>query len=192
MLVNVGIELRSINVSCFFCVIAQGSSSISSIVDQNLIECDLRQQKARENSLATLSVVSANQHHPGHSEMMKDGVVYLQVRYMLAIFSPLFLMGFRNVFVSRIFQMPSAKEPSRDHDTGTLDLSMKKPRSPEFVNNHMVHSTQSMHMSAVSKNSNSHPHIPLIPVPPHQPHMYKHPSAHETANSSYYPHPQVR
>lgn len=82
------------------------------------------------------------------------------------------------------------KELAREHETGTLDLSMKKPRSPEYINNHMVHSTQSVHQSpSVSKSSNSHSHTPLIPGPPHQS-LYKHPVAHEPANSGYY-HPQV-
>lgn len=48
-------------------------------MDQNLIECDLRQQKGRD-MLATLSVVSsAQQPHSMHNEL-KEGVVYLQVR----------------------------------------------------------------------------------------------------------------
>lgn len=48
----------------------------------NLIECDLKQQKARENSLATLSVVSSAHHQPSpHHDVVKEGgVVYLQVK----------------------------------------------------------------------------------------------------------------
>ncbi len=80
---------------------------------------------------------------------------------------------------------------TKESEMGTLDLSMKKPRSPEFINNHIVHGSQSIHPS---KNGSHTSHPTGIPVPPPlQPHMYKHPApSHEPPSSSYYaPTPHV-
>lgn len=100
-----------------------------------------------------------------------------------------------------------AKEPSPRESaemSGTLDLSMKKSRSPEFVsNNHLVHSSQTTHhhqqqqqqqTSTNNKNNGSHSsHVPMIPISQLQTssHLYKQStvsSPHEPANN-YYHHP---
>lgn len=108
--------------------------------------------------------------------------------------------------ISQIFfvlQVP--KEIPRDSEMGgTLDLSMKKSRSPEYANNHkMLSSMQlSSHPSSNSGGPNNNnnkggppSHVAMMPILPHQAsHLYKqHPSvpSHESANNNYYHSSQV-
>lgn len=86
-----------------------------------------------------------------------------------------------------------AKEPVREQETsGTLDLSMKKSRSPEFGGNHSAPPQQLSSTNNKSNGSHSS-HIPMI-LPQHQPaHLYKHASLspHEPPNNTYYQSTQV-
>ena len=89
---------------------------------------------------------------------------------------------------------------TRDSEvSGTLDLSMKKTRSPEYANNHKLVGPLSLsaHGGGIglpgnnNKGGPSSHGVPMIAMPPHQSsvHLYKqHPSvsSHESPNNNFY------
>lgn len=162
----------------------QISNSITSLVDP-CQDGDLHQQKTKENSLATVTVVTSTQHRALQHDLSKENVAYLQVLYprlLVEIDRVHSIINFDSVLMFLTLQITNNE--SKEIESGTLDLSMKKPRSPDFINSHMVHSTQSVH-SSTNKNSSHTSHSSVIPVSPLQPsHLYKHPS--EPAGNNYY------
>lgn len=147
-----------------------------------------------------MSVVNSTAHHSLHQDVLKDGsVVYLQVSFLELSLAD--VLDEENIW----FQFALCSQVPKDSEiSGTLDLSMKKTRSPEFTNNHKVHNSSQppSHLSsnsgssACNNNKSGAPsHVPMMSISPHHtPLPYKqHPSvsSHDSSNNSYYHPTQV-